>query len=162
MSEQQPVFNIQRVYLKDMSLEIPHAPQIFLEQGTPSVDIEVGVGTEQLAEGTYETNITLTLTTRVTDKVAFLAEAKQAGIFQIMGVPAEDLEPIQHIVCANIVYPYLRSNIADMVQRAGFPPIHLQEINFEVLYQQRIQHALQNKEAASPGIVGADGQSLTH
>lgn len=160
MSEQQPVFNIQRIYLKDMSLEIPHAPQIFLEQNTPTVEIEVNVESDQLLEGMYETSVAVTLTTRIADKVAFLAEAKQAGIFQIIGVPVEQLDPIQQIVCANIVYPYLRSNLADMVQRAGFPPIHLQEINFEVLYQQRMQSTLQAQETGASTMVGADGRSL--
>ncbi|TAK90533.1 MAG: protein-export chaperone SecB [Burkholderiaceae bacterium] len=147
MSDQQPAFNIQRVYLRDQSLEIPHAPHIFLEQGNPTVEVQINVDNEKLHEQMYEVRVTATVTTKVGEKVAFLVEAKQGGIFQIAGVPEEQMEPLLGIVCPNIIYPYLRSNVADLVQRAGFPPIHLQEINFEAFYQQR----LQEKQAAANG-----------
>lgn len=147
MSEQQPAFNIQRVYLRDQSLEIPHAPHIFLEQGNPTVEVQINVDNEKLHEQMYEVCVTATVTTKVGEKVAFLVEAKQGGIFQIAGVPEDQMEPLLGIVCPNIIYPYLRSNVADLVQRAGFPPIHLQEINFEAFYQQR----LQEKQAAANG-----------
>ncbi len=148
MSEPQAAFNIQRVYLKDQSLEIPHAPLIFLEQGSPNVEIQLTVEHEKLQDELYEVAMTSTVTTKVGEKVAFLVEAKQAGIFQITGVPADQMDPLLGIVCPSIIYPYLRANVADLIQRAGFPPIHLQEINFEAFYQQRQQEA---QAAASNG-----------
>lgn len=134
----QPVFAIQRMYLKDMSLEIPHAPQIFLESAQPGVEVQLDVEAGQIADGIFEAAVTVTVTTKVGDKVAFLVEAKEAGIFEIRGVPDEQMPLLLNVVCPNIVYPYLRANVADVVQRAGFPPIHLAEINFESLYQQRL------------------------
>lgn len=146
-----PVFAIQRTYLKDLSLEIPNAPQIFLEQQQPAVEIQLDVASQGIAEGIYETTVTVTVTTKVGEKVAFLIEAKEAGIFEIRNVPEEQLTLILNVVCPNIVYPYLRANVADTIQRSGFPPIHLAEINFEALYQQRLQQQAQ-QEQAKPSI----------
>jgi len=136
---QQPVFQIQRVYLKDLSLEQPNSPEIFLEQEAPSMEISVNVGAQPLNEGMFEATVTITLTAKIKDKVAFLVEGKQAGIFEARNIPAEQLDPLLGIGCPNIIYPYLRANIADAITRAGFPPVHLAEINFEVFYQQRMQ-----------------------
>ncbi len=143
MSEQndQPFFNIQRVYLKDLSLEQPNSPQIFLEQDMPQVEVEVDVGAVQLQGTVYESTVTGTVTAKVGDKVAFLIQAKQAGIFEIRNLPDGQLDPVLGIACPQIIFPYLRSNIADAVTRAGFPPIHLAEINFQALYEQRIAQA---------------------
>ncbi|NUU03751.1 protein-export chaperone SecB [Herbaspirillum robiniae] len=146
--EQQPVFQIQRVYLKDLSLEQPNSPAIFLEQEAPAIEVSVDVGAEALAEGVFESTVTITVTAKVKDKVAFLVEGKQAGIFEIRNVPAEQLDPLLGIGCPNIIYPYLRANIADAITRAGFPPVHLAEINFEVFYQQRLQ-ALAEQQGAT-------------
>ncbi|MGD9942653.1 MAG: protein-export chaperone SecB [Burkholderiaceae bacterium] len=148
---QTPVFSIQRIYVKDLSLEIPHAPHIFLETAQPSVDIQMGVGSEQIFEGIYEAGVTVTVTTKVEDKVAFLVELKQSGIFEIRNVPAEQMDPLLNIICPNILYPYLRSNVADVIQRTGFPPIHLAEINFERLYQERAAQ-LQGEGAPANGV----------
>jgi preprotein translocase subunit SecB len=145
---QEPVFGIQRIYLKDLSLEIPNAPQIFLDTQQPAVEIQLDVGAQALADGIFETTVTVTVTTRAGEAVAFLVEAKQAGIFEVRNLPVEQVPLILNVVCANIVYPYLRSNVADVIQRAGFPPMHLAEINFEALYQQRLQ---QQAEAAGAG-----------
>ncbi len=133
----QPVFQIQRVYLKDMSLEQPNSPSIFLEQEAPAIEVSLDVGAEAIAEGIYESTVTITVTAKVKDKVAFLVEGKQAGIFEARNIPADQMDPLLGIGCPNIVYPYLRANIADVITRAGFPPVHLAEINFEVFYQQR-------------------------
>lgn len=138
-SEQQPVFNIQRVYLKDSSLEQPNSPAIFLEQEAPGIEVQLDVGSEKLADGIYEATITITVTAKIRDKIAFLVEGKQAGIFELRNIPEEQMDPLLGIACPNIIYPYLRANISDAVSRAGFPPIHLTEINFEVFYQQRRQ-----------------------
>lgn len=141
----QPVFQIQRVYLKDLSLEQPNSPGIFLEQEGPALEVSVDVEASILAEGYFESAVTITVTARVKDKVAFLVEGKQAGIFEIRNIEPEQIDPILGIACPNIIYPYLRANIADMITRAGFPPVHLAEINFESMYQQRLQAALEQQ-----------------
>ncbi len=134
-----PVFQIQRMYLKDLSLEVPHAPEIFLEQGQPAVEVSIDSSAAALADGIYEVTVVVTLTTRVNgEKVVFLVEAKQGGIFELRNIPEEQMAIVLNIVCPNAIYPYLRSNVADVIQRTGFPPIHLAEINFEVLYQQKL------------------------
>ena len=138
-TDQQPIFNIQRVYLKDMSLEQPNSPAIFLEQEGPNIEVAIDINSESLAESIYEATITITVTAKIKDKTAFLVEGKQAGIFEVRNFPEDQIEPLLGITCPNILYPYLRANIADMVTRAGFPPIHLNEINFEAFYQQRKQ-----------------------
>ncbi len=142
--QQQPTFNIQRVYLKDMSLEQPNSPAIFLEQEAPTIEVAIDIASEALAESIHEGTITITVTAKIQDKIAFLVEGKQAGIFEVRNVPEEQLELILGISCPNILYPYLRANIADTITRAGFPPIHLNEINFEAFYQQRKQAIAQS------------------
>ncbi len=154
-----PVFAIQRMYLKDLSLEIPHAPQIFLETVQPTVEIGLDVVGQKITDGIFESAVTVTVTTRVGDKVAFLIEAKQAGIFEIRNIPEAQMELLMNVVCPNVIYPYLRSNIADSVQRTGFPPIHLAEINFEALYQQRLAQQQAEQEASKPsGIILPGGR----
>ena len=151
MSDQnnQPFFNIQRVYLKDLSLEQPNSPAIFLEQDMPSVEVEVDVKAERLAESIFEVMVTGTVTAKVADKVAFLIEAKQAGIFDIRNIPGDQVDPLVGIACPTIIFPYLRSNIADAITRAGFPPIHLAEINFQALYEQRLAQMGAQNEASN-------------
>jgi preprotein translocase subunit SecB len=143
MSEEQatPVFQIQRVYLKDLSLEQPNSPAILTSTEQPSVDIQLAVGMEQVADGITEVSVTATVTTKIQDKVVFLVEAKQAGIFEIRNLPEDQLGPVIGIACPQIVYPYLRGNVADVIQRAGFPPVHLAEINFQAMYEQQQQQA---------------------
>ncbi len=162
MSEenQEPIFQIQRVYLKDLSLEQPNSPAIFLEQEAPAMEVSVDVGAEPLADGIFESTVTITVTAKIGEKVAFLVEGKQAGIFEVRNIPADQLDPLLGIGCPNIVYPYLRANIADAVTRAGFPPVHLAEINFEVFYQQRIQALAEQQKAAQ--LVMPDGSTATH
>ena len=117
----------------------PNSPAIFLEQEGPNIEIQIDVGNEKLADDIYEATVTVTITAKIRDKIAFLVEGKQGGIFEVRNVPEDQIEPLLGIACPNIIYPYLRANIADMVTRGGFPPIHLTEINFEVFYQQRKQ-----------------------
>jgi preprotein translocase subunit SecB len=149
MADQQsePVFQIQRVYLKEASLEQPNSPGILLEQETPSVDIQLGVEAQQAADGVYEVCVTATITTKIKERTVFLVEAKQAGIFEIRNLPPEQMSPVMGIACPQIVYPYLRSNVSDIVTRAGFPPVHLAEINFQSMYEQQQQ---QEQQAAEP------------
>jgi preprotein translocase subunit SecB len=144
------VFTVQRIYLKDASLEMPNAPTIFLEEGAPQVDVQMDIGNEKVADGIHEIAVRVTLTARIKDKVLFLVEAKQAGIFELRGIPADQLDPVLGIVCPGIVFPYLRANVADLITRSGLPPIHLTEINFEALYRQRLA---QNAAAQSPIVV---------
>jgi preprotein translocase subunit SecB len=132
-----PVFQIQRVYLKDLSLEQPNSPAILTSQEQPSVDIQLGVGMEQVADGIVEVTVTATVTTKLQDKTVFLVEAKQAGIFEIRNLPEDQMGAVVGIACPQIVYPYLRGNVADVIQRAGFPPVHLAEINFQAMYEQQ-------------------------
>ncbi|MGX5649008.1 protein-export chaperone SecB [Hydrogenophaga borbori] len=132
-----PVFQIQRIYLKEASLEQPNSPAILLEQEQPTVDIQLGVDAQPVAEGVFEVRVTATVTTKIKDKTVFLVECKQAGIFEIRNLPEEQMGPIMGIACPQIVYPYLRGNVADLIQRAGFPPVHLAEINFQAMYEQQ-------------------------
>jgi len=142
---QTPVFQIQRMYLKDLSLEQPNSPQILLEQAQPAVDIQLGLGAEAIADGVYEVAVTATVTTKVNDKVLFLVEAKQAGIFEIRNIPADQVDQIIGIACPGIVYPYLRAIVSDVCTRAGFPPVLLAEVNFQAMYEaQRAQAAQGN------------------
>ena len=136
-----PVFQIQRVYLKEASLEQPNSPAILLEQEQPSVDIQLGVEATTVAEGIFEVAVTATVQTKIQDKTVFLVEAKQAGIFEVRNVPEEQLGSIIGIACPQIVYPYLRGNVADTITRAGFPPVHLAEINFQAMYEQQLAAA---------------------
>jgi preprotein translocase subunit SecB len=147
MSDQTPVFQIQRVYLKEASLEQPNSPAILLEQEQPSVDIQLGVQAAPVTEGIFEVSVTATVHTKIKDKTVFLVEAKQAGIFEIRNVPEDQMGQIMGIACPQIVYPYLRGNVADLIQRAGFPPVHLSEINFQAMFEQ--QQAAQVAQAAN-------------
>ena len=150
MSEQAtPVFQIQRVYLKDLSLEQPNSPAILLQQEQPNVDIQLGVEATPVAEGLFEVAVTATVHTKIDDKTLFLVEAKQAGIFEIRNIPEDQMGPIMGIACPQIVYPYLRGNVADIINRAGFPPVHLAEINFQAMYEQQ-QADLAQQQQASP------------
>ncbi len=132
-----PVFLIQRMYLKDLSLEQPNSPAILLSQEQPAVDIQIGLGAEQVGDGVFEITVTATVTAKINEQTMFLVEAKQAGIFEIRHMPDGQMEPITGIACPQIIYPYLRSNVADVIQRAGFPPVHMAEINFQAMYDQQ-------------------------
>ncbi|MCB1986985.1 MAG: protein-export chaperone SecB [Nitrospirota bacterium] len=135
--QENPVFQIQRVYLKDLSLEQPNSPAILLEQEQPNVDIQLGVEAAPVAEGIFEVCVTATVQTKIKDKTVFLIEAKQAGIFEIRNIPEAQMSAVVGVACPQIVYPYLRGNVADVVNRAGFPPVHLAEINFQAMYEQQ-------------------------
>ena len=138
---QEPVFNIQRIYLKEASLEQPNSPSILLEQDAPNVESQLGLGGEQVADGVYEVTVTATVTTKIAERTVFLVEAKQAGIFEIRNLPEDQMNGVMGVACPQIIYPYLRGNVADIVQRAGFPPVHLAEINFQAMYEQQLQAA---------------------
>ena len=149
--QQDPFFQLVRCYLKDASLEMPHAPDIFMQQHEeqPNVDIQFEVSQRALPiENTYEVVVRGTINVTVGQQTMFLTEGKQAGIFEIRNIPAEGVQHITNVVCPSIVYPYLRANLADLINRTGLPPVHLPEVNFEGLYQQRLAQA-QQKNAES-------------
>ena len=140
MSEQQevqPVFSIEKIYVKDLSLEVPNAPQVFLEQAQPDIDMQLASEGKLIEDGFYECTLTVTVTAKLPEKTMFLAEVAQAGIFQIRDVPADDIEPILGVACPNILFPYARETVSSLVNRAGFPPVLLSPINFEALYMQQ-------------------------
>lgn len=152
-ADNSPVFQIQRVYLKDLSLEQPNSPQILLEQQQPQVDINLALGAEGVAEGMFEVCVTATVTTKVGERTLFLVEAKQAGIFEIRNLPNEQLQGVVSVVCPQILYPYLRAIVSDVCTRAGFPPILLTEVNFQAMYE------AQQAQAAQGG-TGGNGSGL--
>jgi preprotein translocase subunit SecB len=131
----QPVFSIEKVYVKDLSLEIPNAPQVFLEREAPTVDIQLHHNSTGVEDGVFETVLTVTVTAKLKDKTMFLVEAAQAGIFVARNIPAAELEAVLAIACPNILFPYAREAISDLVVRAGFPPVILSPVNFEAIYQ---------------------------
>lgn len=134
-----PTFNIEKIYVKDLSLEIPHAPQIFLNRENPQVDVQLHTQAGSVEEGVFEVIVMTTVTAKIGEKVMFLIEARQAGIFQIRNVPNEEMEPILAVMCPNILLPYLRETVSDVSVRAGFAPVLLNPVNFDILYQQQKQ-----------------------
>ncbi|NYT37557.1 protein-export chaperone SecB [Allopusillimonas soli] len=144
--ENAPAFSLQRTYVKDLSLEMPNAPQIFLEQEGPAVEVSINVGGQRLADTVYEATVTATVTTRIQDKVLYLVEATQAGIFEAANIPAEQLDPLIGIVCPTMLYPYLRATIADAINRTSLPALHLTEVNFQSLYEQRLAQAAEAQQ----------------
>ena len=143
MSEQAqdtaPVFSIEKIYIKDLSLEVPNAPQCFLEREAAEISLQMQTGGEAIGDGVYSVVLTLTVTAKIGEKAQFLIEAAQAGIFQIRNVPESDLEPIVAVACPNILFPYARETISDAVTRAGFPPVLLAPVNFEAIYRGRLE-----------------------
>ena len=146
---QQAGFSIEKIYLKDASLEIPNAPQIFTDRSQPQVGIELSNFAQQLEDNVFEVAIKVTVTSKIEDKTVFLVEVTQAGIFQIRGVPEENLEMIVGITCPNILFPYARESVSDLVVRAGFQPVLLNPINFEALFAQQKQQQAEAAEAAA-------------
>ena len=154
--EQTPVFQIQRMYLKDLSLEQPNSPQILLEQQQPQVEINLGMAAAPVGEGIFEVTVTATVTAKVSDKTLFLVEAKQAGIFEIRNVPEEQMQGIISIVCPQMIYPYLRAIVSDVCTRAGFPPILLTEVNFQAMFEAQQAQAAAQGNGGSRIITGAN------
>jgi preprotein translocase subunit SecB len=139
MSEAQPTFQIEKIYVKDLSLEIPNAPQVFLQTEQPQLEVQINSEAAQFAEGMFEVTVSVTVTARAGERTIFLAEAAQAGIFAVRNVPQAELEQLLGIGCPNILYPYVRETVSDLVTRGGFPPMLLAPVSFEALYAQRGQ-----------------------
>ncbi len=139
MAEAQASFNIEKLYVKDLSLELPNAPKVFMEADSPQLDVQIHNESEKVTDTLYEVVVTVTVTAKAGDKTLFLAEVAQAGLFSIVNVPAAELEPLLGIGCPTILYPYVREAISDLVTRGGFPPVLLAPVSFEALYVQRQQ-----------------------
>lgn len=145
--ENQPGFGIEKLYIKDASIEVPNAPQIFTERSAPQVNVELANSAQKLDDGIFEAAIKVTVTAKIGDKTAFLIEVTQSGIFAVRNVPDENLEVILGVTCPNILFPYAREAISDMVIRAGFAPVLLNPINFEALFMQQKQQQAENAGA---------------
>jgi preprotein translocase subunit SecB len=147
--QQEAVFGIEKVYVKDVSLEIPNAPEVFLQRETPQIGIELSNSAKKLEEGLFDVTITVTVTSKIEDKTIFLVEVAQSGIFQARNIPEQNLEGLLAVTCPNILFPYAREAVSDLVVRAGFPPVLLNPINFEALYLQQKQQQAAAAEAQS-------------
>ena len=148
--DQQPLFGIEKIYLKDMSLEVPNAPQVFFEREAPQVEVNMhNEATGLTQEGLFEVVLTVTVTAKIQERTIFLVECAQAGIFQIRNVPQQDLEAVLATLCPNTLLPYAREAVASQIQRAGFPPVTLQHMNFDLVYQQRLQQLQEQQQAAA-------------
>ena len=146
--ENAPSFAIEKIYVKDLSLEVPNAPEVFLEREAPEVGIQLQTGVQRLVEGAFEVVLTVTVTAKIGEKTVFLVEVGQAGIFRVQNVPEENLDPLLSIACPNILFPYAREVVSESVMRAGFAPVLLQPVNFEALYAARAQQNQQEQGAA--------------
>ena len=144
-----PTFSIEKIYLKDMSVEVPNAPEVFLEAEAPTMEVNINSAARTVKEAMFEVVLSVTITARIKDKTLFLVEVAQAGVFQIRNVPQEDMGPLLGIACPNTLFPYLRETISTVTTRAGFQPVLLAPMSFENLYQQQVQQ-LQAQPAAKP------------
>jgi preprotein translocase subunit SecB len=146
----QPSFQIEKVFVKDLSLEIPNAPQIFTEQVQPQLEVQIATEVAKFAETYFEVTVSATVTAKSGERTVFLVEAVQAGIFSINNVSPQELDPLLGIGCPTILFPYLRETISDLVTRGGFPPVLLSPVSFEALYMQRQQQQKQQQGAGQP------------
>lgn len=142
-----PSFGIEKIYVKDLSVEVPNAPEVFLEQASPQVEIQLNTEGRGLGEGVFEVVLTVTVTAKSEDKTVFLVEVGQGGVFRIVNVPEEQIEPLVAVACPNILFPYAREVVSDAITRAGFAPIVLQPVNFEAMYMSRLE---QQQQASGP------------
>ncbi|MDR2112232.1 MAG: protein-export chaperone SecB [Candidatus Accumulibacter sp.] len=148
MTEQEtPSFAIEKLYVKDLSLEVPNAPAVFLEQKAPEVSLQLQTGAVKVGDEVFEVTLTVTVTAKIEEKTVFLVEAGQSGLFRIRNVPEESLEPLLAIACPNILFPYARETISESVIRAGFAPVILQPVNFEAMYMARDQEESRDNTA---------------
>ena len=145
-----PVFTIERIYVKDLSLENPNSPQSFLQSESPQIEVSLQTRGEPVGDGIFESVLTVTVTAKVGEQTLFLVEVAQAGIFQIRNIPEQDLQPILGVHCPSILFPYARENVASAITHAGYPPVHLAPINFEALYAQQLQQMQAAQAPQSP------------
>jgi preprotein translocase subunit SecB len=144
-----PTFSIEKIYLKDLSVEVPNAPEVFLEAEAPAMEVNINSTARTVQEGMYEVVLSVTLTARIKDKTVFLVEVAQAGVFQIRNVPQQDMGPLLGIACPNTLFPYVRETISTVTSRSGFQPVLLAPMSFEGIYQQQMQQ-LQAQQGSKP------------
>ena len=144
-------FQIQKLYAKDVSFECPNAPQIFQETGQADVKMNLAQRVEDLGENLHEVVLTVTVTAKIDEKTAYLAEVAQAGIFKMSGFTEQTAHAVLNTMCPGTLFPYARRAISEMVSDGGFPPLTLQPINFEQLYAQRMQEMSQQQSGAPSG-----------
>lgn len=147
MSEEQPVFTIEKIHVKDLSLEVPNAPSIFLERDAPEIKVQLNNKSTRVDEGMYEVVLTVNVTAKIKEKVMFLVEVHQAGVFRISNVPETEMESVLNIGCPNILFPYLREAVSDTITRAGFPAVILNPVNFEAMYHHKKQQTEKAQKA---------------
>jgi len=135
----QKQFSIQKVYVKDMSFETPNSPAVFTQDWKPEINLELNSKASDVAEGIHEVVLSLTVTAKLGDTTAYLAEVQQAGIFAMIGFSQEETAPMLGAFCPGTLYPYARETVSDLVARGGFPQLVLAPINFDALYAQQIQ-----------------------
>jgi preprotein translocase subunit SecB len=150
-SQEQPTFQIEKIYVKDLSLEIPNAPAVFAEQLQPQIEVQIGTEVANFAQGYFEVTVSATVTAKAGERTVFLVEAVQGGIFAVRNVPQQDLDALLGIGCPTVLFPYLRETISDLVTRGGFPPVLLGPISFEALHMQRLQQQQQGGASQPPG-----------
>jgi preprotein translocase subunit SecB len=141
--EETPVFSIQRMYVKDMAMEQPNAPQILMAREQPQVSVDLGLSAEGIDDGFFEVCVNATVHAIVEEKTLFRVTAKQAGIFEIRNLPDDQIEAIVGVACPQMIYPYLRSTVSDACTRGGFPPVTLAEVNFRAMFEARKAEAMQ-------------------
>jgi preprotein translocase subunit SecB len=147
--EQQGQFGLQKIYTKDISFETPNSPAIFQEQWSPSVNMDLANSASRIDETTYEVVLSITVTVGVEDKTIYLAEIQQAGIFHLSGLPEEILKRTLATACPNILFPYAREMISDLVTRGGFPQLLLAPVNFEALFMKQQQEMVADSDHAT-------------
>ena len=145
--EQQKQFVIQKIYIKDVSFETPNSPVIFTQKWEPKVEVNLASNAHPLEDGLYEISLTVTVTVKLEDKTAYLAELTQAGVFTISGFEEQEMGPMIGSYCPTILFPFAREGVSDLVVKGGFPPMQLAPVNFDALY---LQH-LQQQQNAAPG-----------
>ena len=146
---QEKQFSIQKIYTKDISFESPAAPNVFTEKWEPAVDFNLGTNATPLQDSMFEVALTVTVTVKTGDTTAYLVEATQAGIFSLAGFSDEEMGPMLGSFCPNILFPYVREVISDLVAKGGFPQLLLAPVNFDALYAQHIQQAQQAPSSES-------------
>jgi len=144
-----PTFSIEKIYLKDLSVEVPNAPEVFLETEAPAMEVNINSAARGVQDGMFEVVLSVTITARIKDKTVFLVEVAQAGVFQIRNVPQQDMAPLLGIACPNTLFPYVRETISTVTSRAGFQPVLLAPMSFENIYQQQLQQ-LQAQQGSKP------------
>jgi len=151
--QEAPLFAIEKLYVKDLSLEVPNAPAVYLERESPEVGIELRTAIQRLGEDAFEVTLTTTVTAKLAEKTVFLVEVGQAGIFRVRNVPEENLDALLSIACPNILFPSAREVFSESTTRAGFAPVLLQPVNFEALYASRLQQEQEAAETAGTATI---------